>query len=1057
MEGKPSNEPAESLVIRLFGPFDVRLGGRPLPRLRSHKEQWLLALLVLRAARPVERDWLAGTLWPESDASQAAYNLRRSLSNLRQTLGEQASRLLSPSSHAVRLDLSGAEVDLIAFDRAIAQEDAAALEAAIALYRGPLLEGCLEEWVFPERQVREQAYLGALEKRALLSLKQGDPETAVTCLKRAVSVDSLRQSAQRALMQALAAGGNSSEAILVFRDFRLLLRQELNADPDPETVALFQRIRAEARDPRPLAPPPAPLAVVRTVAPARPVGCLPSPITSLVGREQEIAEIGAHLQSARLVTLTGMGGVGKTRLAIEAARQTGAEYADGVWFVDLAPLSDPALLAQAVAATFELPEEGERTLEETLLDHLHRQQSLLVMDNCEHLIAACARLADSLLRFCSRLRLLATSRQPLGLIGEVVFRVPVLALPPRPDASPPARELARPGPEAQDGLALVMQYEAPRLFEERARQALPAFRITHDNAGTVGQICHHLDGIPLAIELAAARVKALSVEQIAARLGDRFQLLTEGSRTALPRQQTLRDLIAWSYNLLTPKEQALLRRLVVFAGGWTLEAAEVVGAGNGIEADEVLDLLSGLVEKSLVVYEQEGEARYRLLETVSQYAWEQLMESGEEAQARRRHLLFCVDLAEEAEGNLFGSEPARWLTRLEREHGNLRAALALDILDDADLEVGLRLAGALRKYWEIRGHLSEGRAHLGRLLARSPTSAPRSAARARALYGAAALALRQGDREAARALFEKCLSIQRALGNLRETAYTLNALGTVAMQQGDDLVARSLLSQSLAIQRELGDRRGIAYALNNLGLGHYKQGDYNQARLLYEECLAINRELGDRMGIANVLDNLGNVAYEQGDITAAQELYEQGHALHLELGHRRGIADTLFHLGKLAYHQGDYETAWRAYNESLEIRQDLGDKPMIALSLRVMGELVLARGDCQGAEQLLAESLRLYGRIGHPRAAVEALAVFARVRAAQEQWELAACLIGAIEALRENMETPLSPSDHARYQECAAAVRASLGKTAFAAASAQGKTLSLEAAIDRTLAAGAVS
>ncbi|HLV78990.1 MAG TPA: BTAD domain-containing putative transcriptional regulator, partial [Chthonomonadaceae bacterium] len=399
MAGTQTQESATPLNIILFGPFHVRLDGRPLPPLRSRTEQWLLALLALRANRPVERDWLAGTLWPESDESQAANNLRRSLWNLRQALGTQAARLRAPGRHTVQLDLTGAAVDVLAFDHAIAQATPTSLQAAVTLYGGPLLEGCTEEWVFLERQAREQAYLAALETLAERASTQGETGMAVDLLRKAVQGDPLRETAQRALMQALAASGDQAAAVLAYRDYRLLLRREFNAEPDPMTAALFHQLRQEARQ-RP----------VQSVPPAQAEARLPAAWTGLVGREQELMEIEACLQSARLVTLTGAGGVGKTRLAIEAARHAQEEFAQGAWFIDLAALTDEALVAQAVAAVLGIREEEGRSLRETLCAGLAAQQILLVLDNCEHLIDACAHLVEALLQSGPQVRILATSR-----------------------------------------------------------------------------------------------------------------------------------------------------------------------------------------------------------------------------------------------------------------------------------------------------------------------------------------------------------------------------------------------------------------------------------------------------------------------------------------------------------------------------------------------------------------------------------------------------------------------------------------------------------------------
>src|SRR5579884_1453224 len=494
---------------------------------------------------------------------------------------------------------------------------------------------------------------------------------------------------------------------------------------------------------------------------------LPVQLTSFIGREKEMEEIKRLLSRTRLLTLTGSGGCGKTRLAAQVGADLLADFADGVWLVELAAIADPALVPQTVASTLGIREEPGQRLLETLQQHLKPKSLLLLLDNCEHLSAACAQLAETLLQACPNLRILASSREALGIAGELAYRVPSLSLP----------ELPRlPSAEAALVPALA-RCEATRLFVERAALSYPGFALTEQNAPAVAQVCVRLDGIPLAIELAAARIKVLSADQIAARLDDRFRLLTGGSRTALPRQQTLRALIDWSYDLLSEAERTLLRRLSVFLGGWTLEAAEAVcadashappraaamgagehaaapleagsreNAGGPVAAEAVLDLLSRLVDKSLVLVEEsaEAEARYRLLETVRQYSRDRLMESEEARDLRCRHRDWFLTLAEGAERRLRGPDQVAWLNRLAQEHDNLRMALEwCRAEEDAGAEAGLRLAGALWRFWRVRGYLSEGRERLEAALAQASAS-ERTAQRAKALYGLAALAWGQGD------------------------------------------------------------------------------------------------------------------------------------------------------------------------------------------------------------------------------------------------------------------------------------------------------------------------
>ena len=635
---------------------------------------------------------------------------------------------------------------------------------------------------------------------------------------------------------------------------------------------------------------------------------LPQQVTSFVGREKEIAEVNALLEATRLLTLAGSGGAGKSRLSLQVAADRLDRYFDGVWLVELAPLTDPALVPQAVAEVFGVQEQAGKTIQQSLSEWLKPKRLLLILDNCEHLISACAILAAELLRSCPQVQILASSREPLNVAGEQTYRVPSLSL---PDPH-----------QAQTALSLTRS-EAGRLFIERAQAAQAAFAVSDANALALAQVCRTLDGIPLAIELAAARVRALSVEEINRRLDNRFRLLTGGSRTALPRQQTLRALIDWSYDLLTESEKALLRRLSVFAGGWTLEAAEQVCSGDNIEDFEMMDLLTALTDKSLIVYEAGDGGRYRLLETVRQYAGEHLGEGNGTAAVRARHLAWCLALAEEAQPQLTGPEQGGWLSRLETEHDNLRAALAWCDQDRADSEAGLRLCGTLWRFWSIRGHLSEGlqwsRKALGVTDGRQT-----SASRGKALAGAGNLAYDQGDYGAAHALYEQGLEIKRQIGDQQGIANSLLNLGNVAYSQGDYGEARAFYEQSLEIRRQIGDQRGIANSLNNLGNVAHNQDDYGAARAFCEQSLEIRRQIGDQQGIADSLGNLGNMAYSQGDYGAARAFCEQSLEIRRQIGDQGGIADSLNNLGNVAYSQGQPERGVRLWGAAAALREQIG-------------------------------------------------------------------------------------------------------------------------------------
>ncbi len=593
---------------------------------------------------------------------------------------------------------------------------------------------------------------------------------------------------------------------------------------------------------------------------------LPRQLTSFIRRDREMAEIKQLLSATCLLTLTGAGGSGKTRLALQVGADLLELYADGVWFVDLAGLAEPVLVPQAVASALSVHEQPGRALTETLVDSLRPKSLLLLLDNCEHLLATCAHLNDALLRACPNLRILATSREALGIAGETLYLVPTLPVP-NPERLPPLQNL--------------VQYGAVQLFTERARAVLPTFRVTPQNAKPVVQICYQLDGIPLAIELAAVRVKMLAVEQIVLRLDDRFRLLRGGGRTALPRQQTLRATMDWSYDLLLKRERTLLGRVSVFAGGWTLEAVEAVCSGNGVESPDILDLLTQLVDKSLVVVEmKEGETRYRLLETVRQYGRDRLLELKESEGIQGRHLDYFLRLAEEVEPKLEGAEQAIWLDRLGAEHDNLREALAWSM--QGAPERGVRLAGALGRFWLIRGHFTEGRGWLKEALGRGTGES--GALRAKAFNWAGSMAVRQVDYTAARLFHGKSLAIYRELGDKRGIADSLGALGALSMNAADHASACAFFEESLTIYRQLGNKRGIVNTLNSLGHETWHQGDHASARRFLEEAVVLAREYGQRRLDVFALYSLGLVACDQHNYMEAHALYEEGLGRAKELG-----------------------------------------------------------------------------------------------------------------------------------------------------------------------------
>ena len=806
---------------------------------------------------------------------------------------------------------------------------------------------------------------------------------------------------------------------------------------------------------------------------------LPVSLTSLVGREQEVQAIHALLlrSDVRLLTLTGTAGVGKTRLAIEVARELAHDFGDGVHVVSLAPLSDPAFVIPTIAHCVGITESGSQPLLDQLKTSQRDKQRLLLLDNFEHVIEASPLLAE-LLEACPALKLLVTSREVLRLRAEHQLAVPPLAL-------PDPRNLSDAG-----SLAHV---PAVQLFLQRAQAIRSDFQLTTDNATTIAEICLRLDGLPLAIELAAARVKVLSLQALSRRLEHRLQLLTGSMRDLPERQYTLRNTIQWSYDLLSQEEQRLFRRLAVFVGGCTLEAVEGLCSMLGSGGISVLEGLTSLLDKSLLQHmeQRQGEPRLRMLETLREYGIEALEASGEMEATRQAHAHYYLLLAEEAEPELAGPQQAEWLERLEQAYDNLRAAL-LWYLERGEVEhnseMALRLVGALGRFWEARGHWSEGWNFIER--ARAGSKGVAVSVQVKALNAAAYLLDHlENDIDRAQALYEEGLVLYRELGDRAGMALSLLHIGEIAGRRGNFAVASARTEEALALFRSVGDKRGIASSLTNLADIVSQQGEYARAVSLGEESLALFKVLGDMQGSAWSLINLAGIVSQQGDYARAISLGEESLALFRALGNLEGSIWSLFGLaGLLFLSQGDPARIHTLLEEGLALCKQVGHKLGIAWALSHLGAEVLQEGNAVKARSLLEESLPLYREGRDQRGIVESLSLLGRVEAfagdyaaARTDYEeslaigrevgdnlsmsfsleglatvvavqgdpaWAGRLWGTAEALREAMGTPIPPVYRADYDHSLAAARAQLGEQAFATAWAEGRTMSLEQVLD---------
>jgi predicted ATPase/DNA-binding SARP family transcriptional activator/DNA-binding CsgD family transcriptional regulator len=951
---KPGGKP-ETVRIRLLGAFSVSVGDRPVWRdaWRLRKAASLVKLLALAPGHRLHREQAMELLWPSLGRIAASNNLRQALYTARQALEPDSpagSRYLASKDESLVLcPESSLWVDVEAFEEAASSarrsHEPAAYGAALDLYAGKLLPtDRYEEWAEEHRRRLREEYLSLLLGLARLHEEREVYDLAAEALRRVVAEEPTREEAHVGLMRLYVLSGNKAEALAQYVALEEILAKKLNTEPADSSRALMEEIAA-GRFPRSekqslgSAPRKQPDAAKHN---------LPAPRTSFVGREREIVESKRELAMTRLLTFTGVGGSGKTRLALEVARDLVGAYQDGVWLVELAPLSEGKLVPQAVARTMSVREQPGRPLIDTLTEALHKKAALLVLDNCEHLADSVAHLADKLLALCSQLRVLTTSRETLEVEGEVVRRVSSLSVPDT-DRLPVAAEL--------------MGYDAVRLFVERTRLRLSAFEITSENATAVAEVCRKLEGIPLAIELAAARMDVLTAGQIAQRLDRALGLLT-GGQTDDRRHRTLRATLDWSFDLLSELERKLFCRLSVFAGGWTLEAAEAVGAGGGIEEGDVVELFLMLVDKSLVVSEAgEGGFRYGMLEPLRQYARERLEESGEAQATKRVHAEYFLALAEEAEPKLWESEDKAWFDRLKKEHNNMRAALSW-MLEHEEAQLALRLSGALRWFWRARGYYGEGRRWLERALSEEGRTSAR--ARAKTLDGVGWLASEQHDIDRVQAAAEEGLKLseEAGIGGVILANFK-NLLGEAAWLQGDYERAAKLFEEGLVLHRESSNARGVAWSVCSLAAVSSDRGDYERSRELYEEAIALAREMGGALPLGDLLLALGWEYMLEGDHERATALNEEAAELYRKRESRGGLRYALDTLGWAALAREDHERAKALYEENLVLCRELGDKLVASASMDGLACCAASGGEAQRAARLFGAAQLLREAVGY--------------------------------------------------------------------------------------------
>lgn len=1037
--------------LRLFGKFHLERNTQTI-HLITRKAELLLAYLVLHP-EPHSRDQLATLLWGDFPDDQARASLRNALASIRKCLGKE---IIFADRETIQFDPHPSLwIDVRAFQEMVANPDNTYTmtniekwQAAIDLYRGDLLADCCDDWLIPPREQLRATYIDLLLQLAQWWRTRSEYAKANDYAHRILVVDPTNEKAHQNIIVNLIALGERSAACKQYKECERLLRVELGVEPSLETRTLYEWInQREAK---------------RTAAESL-LTNLPVRWLDFVGRKTECVEIERLIRHHRLVTLIGVGGCGKTSLALQVARQLVNAFRDGAWWADLAPLDDEAMVAPTIAAALGVRESAQQTLENALADYLRDKHLLLLLDGCDHVVDACASLVAMFLSRCAQVHILTTGREALGITGEVLWHVPPLSVPDPKLYWNAATKLPNVTSATIDAL---MRFDAVQLFVQRAALLNPNFVLNSKNAFAVAEICRRLDGIPLAIELAAARTRTMSVSQIADRLGDRFRLLTRGHRTALPQHQTMQAAIDWSYDALSDRERMLFRRVACFLGGWTLEAAEHVAADKDtltmLAPVEILDALTRLVTKSLIeVDTQSHQMRYRMLETLREYARQKLIDSGEAVKLFTRHRDWFLRYAEDAERELRRAEQILWLDRLEADYENLRAALRYSFRrrdrSALDLRKGLHLTAALLQFWAMRGMLKEGRLWLKEAL-HHYTDLPKENDRelellhAKLLNGAGVLAYVHGDLKQAGALCEQSLTLARRLENRWLAAVCLYVLSERERHwHGDYERALAWAQEGLALAHAEDDPWLVACMLMNVGSHVLAQGEYSQAQTHFEEGVQLAEQVGDQWIASALLEGLGQIAYAQGDCVHAIALYERGLAMRRALKDKNGIAGLLNNLGRAVYCQGDWARARELFQASLELCRELEQRESMAWVQHNLARVELKLGKTMDALHWLASSLGIWRELWNRSGLVDCLVGIAITLSIQGRFEVAARLFGAAQMHYKGISITIAPTEQAEFEEHLRQTRTALGKARFHKFWRQGRAMSLQEIMDYTL------
>jgi predicted ATPase/DNA-binding SARP family transcriptional activator len=987
------------LEIRLFGTFDIRDDGQPVI-IPSRAARSLFAYLILNSGISHRREKLAGMFWPEATEARARSYLRYELWRIRNAFRPE-SKIDYLMADAINISFNGSTqywLDVSTLKNIGETASVEELMATLAVYHGEMLPGFYDEWIVREREhfqaIYEQQMTRLLES---LESERRWPEI-LNWAEHWISLGHTPESGHRALIVAYAALGDRAKVIMTYQRCVQALA-ELGLEPSKETRALAEMWNSLPNN-------------------------IPIPMTSFIGRETELKEVLTLLSKFRLVTLTGSGGMGKTRLSIRVAEAVQETFPDGVWFLNLAPFSDPALIPDTLARVLGLREGGDSKLSVTdlLINYLSSRRALIIFDNCEHLIAACARLADMLLTACTDLSILATSRQALRVSGEARYRVASLEVP---------------ALSVEKKISVLGNAASVRLFVERAAVVLPGFAINPQNASDIVQICQRLDGIPLAIELAAARMNMLTTNQIMKRLDDRFNLLTRGLRSALPRHQTLRAAIEWGYGLLSEQERLLFRRLALFMGGWTLEAAEEVCGGNGIESSHVPYLLSQLINKSLVVVEtSNGENRYRRLETIRQFAGEKLNESGEREQIGAQHLEYFLKLAQEAELELYSASQMEWLQKLEAEHENMRAAL--EWADKTDVEAGLCLCGSMHRFWESFV-FREGNYWLSKFLQKPESHHyPRPRARALSTYGWILVSLQQSD--VAQSLAKESLELYRSLGDQRGEVDGLLLLGWISPSRAQKM---EFNQQALELAQSFGDVRRQASALWHLGWLYQGENRF----VYWKKAIALTRSLGNLRGLAGSLSTTGFFLLLNGEIESAQKHLDESNRLYQQLNLNLPPTHLLSAYSQISLIRGDFKKARAYLEEAIRSNVEFGSRQGYLWARVRLGYVALREGNLSEAVLCFSETAKGFREDKYKVGAVYALEGIASLLVVADRHERGAQLIGWADASREKTSDMRPLLEQSDINQDITAIIAKIGNAAFEEAYNAGNLMTLDQAV----------